>query len=74
MPKFAANLSMMFTEFDFCDRFEAAASCGFKAVEFLWPYDYEIDKLRQILKETKLKIALFNTNALRRLRAFLRLR
>ena len=63
MPQFAANLSMMFTEFDFCDRFEAAASCGFKAVEFLWPYDYEIAELRQILKETKLKIALFNTNA-----------
>lgn len=63
MPKFAANLSMMFTELDFCDRFEAAASCGFKAVEFLWPYAYDKDLLRQILKETHLKIALFNTSA-----------
>ena len=62
MPKFAANLSMMFTEFEFCDRFEAAASCGFKAVEFLWPYDVSIETMRQILKETKLKIALFNTS------------
>ena len=35
MPKFAANLSMMFTEHDFLDRFEAAANAGFDAVEFL---------------------------------------
>ena len=40
MPKFAANLSMMFTEHDFLDRFEAAANAGFDAVEFLLPYDY----------------------------------
>ncbi len=63
MPKFAANLTMMFKEQDFLSRFDAAARCGFKAVEFLWPYDYSKDELRQILKDTGLKVALFNTSA-----------
>ncbi len=63
MPKFAANLTMMFKEVDFLDRFEQAAYCGFKAVEFLWPYDYSKEELAKILKETGLKIALFNTTA-----------
>ncbi len=63
MPKFAANLTMMFKEVDFLDRFEQAAQCGFKAVEFLWPYDYDKNELAKILKETGLKIALFNTTA-----------
>ena len=40
MPKFAANLSMMFTEVDFLDRFQAAAEAGFEGVEYLFPYDY----------------------------------
>lgn len=40
MPKFAANLTMMFNEVPFLDRFEAAANAGFKYVEYLWPYDY----------------------------------
>ena len=38
MPRFAANLTMLFTELPFLDRFERAASAGFKAVEFLFPY------------------------------------
>ena len=38
MPKFAANLTMLFNEVPFLDRFEAAAKNGFKAVEFLFPY------------------------------------
>ena len=38
MPQFAANLSMLYTELPFLDRFEAAAADGFKAVEFLFPY------------------------------------
>ncbi|HIN63566.1 MAG TPA: hydroxypyruvate isomerase, partial [Candidatus Obscuribacterales bacterium] len=37
MPKFAANLSMLFTELPFLDRFQAAADAGFKGVEFLFP-------------------------------------
>ena len=40
MPQFAANLSMMFNEVPFPERFAAAAKAGFKAVEFLFPYDY----------------------------------
>ena len=40
MPKFAANISMMFNEFDFLDRFAAAAAAGFEGVEFLFPYEY----------------------------------
>jgi hypothetical protein len=40
MPKFAANLSMMFTEVPFLDRFGAAAQAGFRAVEFLFPYEH----------------------------------
>ena len=38
MPRFAANLSMLFTEVPFLDRFERAARAGFEAVEFLFPY------------------------------------
>jgi len=40
MPRFAANLSLMFTEVPFLDRFDAAAKAGFTAVEFLFPYDH----------------------------------
>ena len=40
MPKFSANLSMLFTEHDFLDRFDAAAKAGFKAVEYIGPYDH----------------------------------
>ena len=40
MPQFSANLSMLFTELPFLDRFEAAAKADFKAVEFLFPYEF----------------------------------
>ena len=49
MPKFAANLTMMFKETDFLSRFERAARAGFKAVEFLWPYDYKKEELAKLL-------------------------
>ena len=45
MVKLAANLSMMFNEYDFLDRFEAARRTGFKGVEYLFPYDYKQDQL-----------------------------
>ncbi|MEC9044308.1 MAG: hydroxypyruvate isomerase, partial [Pseudomonadota bacterium] len=61
MPHFAANISMMFNEHDFLDRFAAAANSGFKAVEFLFPYDYEPGELKEKLTESNLKLALFNT-------------
>lgn len=60
MPKFAANLSFMFTEVDFLDRFEAAAKAGFKAVEYLFPYDYAPEELASRLKANGLTQALFN--------------
>lgn len=60
MPKFAANLSMMFTELDFLDRFAAAADAGFNAVEFLFPYEWPAEALRARLDEHGLTMALFN--------------
>ena len=45
MPRFAANLTMMFNEVEFLDRFEAAARAGFKGVEYLFPYDYNKEEL-----------------------------
>lgn len=60
MPRFAANVSMMFTEVDFLDRFAAAAAAGFQAVEFLFPYDYPAEQLRAKLDENGLVQALFN--------------
>ena len=47
MPRFAANLSMMFTEVPFLDRFEAAAKAGFTAVEFLFPYEFPAEGSRR---------------------------
>jgi 2-dehydrotetronate isomerase len=60
MPKFAANLTMMYTEHDFLDRFAAAAKDGFRAVEFLFPYDYAAQDIKQRLKDHNLTQALFN--------------
>ena len=60
MPKFAANLSMMFTEVPFPERFAAAAKAGFKGVEFLFPYDYPAADVARWLKENDLQNALFN--------------
>lgn len=60
MPKFAANLSMLYPELDFLDRFEAAAKDGFKAVEYLFPYAYERRELASRLKGNGLQQALFN--------------
>lgn len=61
MPKFAANLSMMFTEVPFLDRFEAAAKAGFKYVEYLFPYEYPAEELKAKLDQYGLKQVLFNT-------------
>src|SRR3954469_24696170 len=60
MPRFAANLSMMFTEVPFLDRFEAAAKAGFTAVEFLFPYAHPADEVGKRLKGNGLTQALFN--------------
>jgi 2-dehydrotetronate isomerase len=60
MPRFAANLSMMFTEVPFLDRFEAAARAGFTAVEFLFPYDHPAAAVGERLHRNGLTQALFN--------------
>jgi 2-dehydrotetronate isomerase len=60
MPRFAANLSMMFNEHDFLDRFQAAADAGFKAVEYLFPYDHPADVVAAKLTGAGLSQALFN--------------
>jgi hydroxypyruvate isomerase len=60
MPKFAANLSMMFNEVPFLDRFAAAAEAGFKGVEFLFPYDYEPEVVAARLRDCGLENVLFN--------------
>ena len=60
MPRFAANLSFMFNEVPFLDRFEAAAKAGFKAVEFLFPYEWTAADIASRLKANGLTQALFN--------------
>ena len=60
MPKFAANLSMMFNEVPFLDRFAAAADAGFQAVEYLFPYEYAPDVVAKKLSDAKLENILFN--------------
>ncbi len=60
MPKLAANLSMMFQETPFLDRFAAAAECGFTAVEFLFPYDFPAEEIAERLERYGLTQALFN--------------
>jgi hydroxypyruvate isomerase len=60
MPRLAANLSMMFNEVPFLDRFAAARQAGFEAVEFLFPYEFPAKELRQRLDDNGLTQALFN--------------
>jgi hydroxypyruvate isomerase len=60
MPRFAANLSMLYPEHDFLDRFAAAAADGFQAVEYLFPYDYKPAELKARLDEHGLVQVLFN--------------
>ena len=60
MPKFAANLSTMFNELPFLDRFEAAAKAGFTAVEFLFPYEHTPVAIAAKLKLHALENVLFN--------------
>ena len=61
MPRFAANLSMMYPDLPFLDRFEAAAKDGFKAVEYLFPYAFAMPELVARLQANGLQQVLFNT-------------
>lgn len=60
MPKFAANLTLMFNEVPFPQRFGAAAAAGFNAVEFLFPYEYTAQEVASWLQENNLENVLFN--------------
>ena len=60
MPRFAANLTMMYPDLPFLDRFEAAAKDGFQAVEYLFPYAYPAAELAARLKGNGLQQVLFN--------------
>ena len=62
MPQFAANLSLLYPELDFLDRFEAAARDGFTAVEFLFPYAYPAAELAARLQAHGLQQVLFNVS------------
>lgn len=60
MPRLAANLSMMYTEHPFLDRFAAAAGDGFEAVEYLFPYEFPASELALRLRDSGLRQVLFN--------------
>ena len=60
MPQFAANLSLMYTELPFLDRFAAAARDRFTAVEFLFPYAFEPVEVAARLADNGLQLVLFN--------------
>jgi hydroxypyruvate isomerase len=60
VPRFSANLSMLFAEHEFLDRFDAAARAGFAAVEYVGPYDHEPEVVAARLKKNGLTQALFN--------------
>ena len=63
MPRFAANLTMLFTELPFLDCFDAAARAGFQAVEFLFPYAFEANDIKARLDANGLQLVLHNLPA-----------
>lgn len=63
MPKFSANLNFLFNEHPFMERFAAAAKAGFKNVEFMFPYDFDIAQVKEELEKNNLKLVLFNLPA-----------
>ena len=63
MPKFCANLTLLFNEYAFMDRFAAAAKAGFRGVEYLFPYEHDKDKLAEALRSNGLVQVLHNLPA-----------
>ena len=63
MPRFAANLTFLFTEIPFMERFAAARRAGFEAAEFMFPYDFDMVEVQSRLKETGLRLILCNLPA-----------
>jgi hydroxypyruvate isomerase len=60
MPRFAANLTFLFNEVPFLERFAEAAQAGFRAVEFAFPYDYQVGDLVARAQESRVEVVLFN--------------
>lgn len=63
MPRFTANLSLLFNEVALENRFKAARKCGFQAVEIQFPYTLKAEVIRDLLEENRLKLVLFNVDA-----------
>ncbi|MBU3575597.1 hydroxypyruvate isomerase [Polynucleobacter sp. UK-Mo-2m-Kol15] len=63
MPRFAANLTMLFNEVPFLERFALAKSSGFNAVEFLFPYSFDVQAIKSALDHNNLKLVLHNLPA-----------
>jgi hydroxypyruvate isomerase len=63
MPKFAANLSMLFTEAPFLERFELARRAGFRFVEFQFPYAFALSDVQSAARESGVQVVLFNLPA-----------
>ena len=63
MPQFAANLTMLFNEVPFIERFDLAGKAGFKAVEFLFPYAFSAEELKSRLSKNQLQLVLHNLPA-----------
>src|SRR6266853_908008 len=63
MPRFSANISMLFKEVEFPERFEAAAQAGFKAVEIQFPYAWDKGRLAQIAQHAGVEVVLINIPA-----------
>jgi hydroxypyruvate isomerase len=63
MPRFAANLSFLFQDEPFLDRFAAAADQGFQAVEFMFPYDHSAAAVASAVRAAGVQVVLFNTPA-----------
>ena len=63
MPQFAANLTMLFADRPFLERFEAASQASFEAVEFLFPYEWPAQQIKQLLDDHQLKLVLHNLPA-----------
>ena len=63
MPRFSANISMLFKELEFPERFEAAAQAGFKAVEIQFPYAWDRNRLGQIAQHAGVEVVLINIPA-----------
>jgi 2-dehydrotetronate isomerase len=62
MPRFSANLTFLFNEVPFLERFTEAAHAGFRAVEFAFPYEYEAKEISARIKANRLEVVLFNTS------------